>query len=69
MSSYLVRCTACGTDNRIPSEKEGLSGHCGNCRAKLAPLYYHPQQLTEKTFDNFIRDYKGAVLAEFWAPW
>lgn len=69
MPSYLVRCTACGTDNRIPSEKEGVAGHCGNCRARLAPLYYRPQQLTKRTFDDFIRNYKGPVLAEFWAPW
>lgn len=69
MSSYLVTCGACGTANRIPAEKEGVAGRCGNCRAALPPLYVHPRPLTEKTFDAFVRGYPGPVLAEFWAPW
>jgi thioredoxin 2 len=32
------------------------------------PMYYQPQQLNERTFDDFIKSYNGPVLAEFWAP-
>lgn len=32
-------------------------------------MYYRPQQLSERTFDNFVKSYGGPVLAEFWAPW
>jgi thioredoxin 2 len=32
-------------------------------------LYCRPQQLNERTFDPFIKGYRGPVLAEFWAPW
>ena len=69
MSSYLVKCPACGTANRIPAEREGVPGRCGNCRAALPALYFRPQQITDQSFDAFIAGYHGPVLAEFWAPW
>lgn len=69
MDSYQVRCRECGTTNRVPAEKQGISGNCGNCRSKLPALYWQPQELTEKSFDGFITRYDGPVLAEFWAPW
>ncbi len=69
MSSYIVTCIFCGTANRIPADKEGLTGHCGTCHKDLAPLYYRPKTLTDSTFDAFIKDYNGPVVAEFWAPW
>ena len=69
MSSYLVKCRSCGTSNRIPAAKEGISGHCGHCRAALPALYWQPQQVSDKNFDAFIAGYDGPVLAEFWAPW
>ncbi|HXE97126.1 MAG TPA: thioredoxin family protein [Dongiaceae bacterium] len=69
MPTYVVTCNFCGTANRIPAEKEGKSGRCGNCHKELPPMYYRPQQLNERTFDTFIKSYGGPVLAEFWAPW
>jgi thioredoxin 2 len=48
---------------------EGKKGHCGNCRTPLPPLYFRPQQLTNSSFEGFINNYPGPVLAEFWAPW
>lgn len=69
MSTYVVTCIFCGTANRIPTEKEGKHGRCGNCHKELPPLYYRPQQLAEGTFDTFIKGYSEPVLVEFWAPW
>ncbi len=69
MATYTVSCGFCGTKNRIPAEKEGKQGRCGNCHKELPPLYYRPHQLTSRTFDAFVNDYSGPVLAEFWAPW
>lgn len=69
MPTYVVTCGNCGTANRIPAEKEGRHGRCGNCRTELPPLFCRPQQLTESTFDAFIKSYGEPVLAEFWAPW
>jgi hypothetical protein len=69
MNSYIVTCSVCGTGNRVPAEMEGKKGHCGNCRTPLPPLYFRPQQLTNSSFEGFINNYPGPVLAEFWAPW
>jgi thioredoxin 2 len=68
MPSSIV-CPSCGAVNRIPEDKEGKKGRCGSCHAELPPLYSHPQQLTAGSFDNFVANYPGPVLAEFWAPW
>ena len=68
-ASYVVKCAGCGKGNRIPADKEGLRGRCGNCGQPLRPLYVRPQQLSDRTFDDFVRSYSGPVLAEFWAPW
>jgi thioredoxin 2 len=67
--SYLVRCSACGTANRVPAASEGKAGKCGNCHAALPPLYIQPVTLTDRSFDSFVAGYPGQVLAEFWAPW
>ena len=68
-NSYLVRCPACGTANRVPAAKEGAAGRCGNCGATLPPLYTHPIPLSDRGFDEFVNAYPGPILAEFWAPW
>jgi len=69
MASFLVKCRSCGASNRIPAEREGASGRCGNCRSALPALYWQPRQVTENGFDDFVAGYHGPVLAEFWAPW
>ncbi len=66
---YLIHCPACGTANRVPKEREGLQGKCGNCHVALPPLYSRPLVLDEGSFDPFVNTYPGPVLAEFWAPW
>ena len=69
MASYIVTCSSCGAANRIPAEKQGKMGRCGRCRASLLPMYYQPQQLTDRSYDDFVGRYSGPVLVEFWAPW
>lgn len=68
MTTYKVTCGSCGTINRIPADKQGRVGRCGTCRNALLPMYHEPQQLNERTFDNFIKGYDGPILAEFWSP-
>ncbi len=69
MSSYIITCPSCGISNRIQTDKEGKTGNCGSCHAAIPQLYSHPQQLTTTSFDSFVANYSGPVLAEFWAPW
>ena len=65
----VVTCPACGTGNRIPADKEGRHGRCGNGQAALPAIFRTPQSLDSGNFDAFIAGYPGPVLAEFWAPW
>lgn len=69
MTFHIVICPSCGTGNRVPADKTGKAGFCGNCQASLPPLYTRPQLLTGSTFDSFVATYPGPILAEFWAPW
>ena len=69
MPAYLVKCSSCGTINRIPADKEGERGRCGKCGSTLPALYYQPQPLTDRTFNDLAGAYNGPILAEFWAPW
>ena len=68
-ATYLIRCPACGTDNRVPASTAGRAGSCGSCHAPLPPLHLSPLALTDRSFDDFVRNYPGPILAEFWAPW
>jgi len=68
-ATYLIPCPACGTDNRVPAESEGRAGKCGTCHAALPALYTRPVPLNDRTFDSFMQNYPGPVVAEFWAPW
>jgi thioredoxin 2 len=67
--TYLIHCPACGVANRVPAASEGRTGKCGSCRAALPSLYTRPVALTDRSFDSFVENYPGPVLAEFWAPW
>lgn len=67
--SYIIRCPACGTANRVPAASEGQAGKCGSCRGALPPLHTRPVALTDRSFDSFMASYPGPVLVEFWAPW
>jgi len=67
--SYIITCPSCGTANRIPADKEAVRGRCGSCKAALPPLYCHPREVSDRTFDAFVSSYPGPVLVEFWAPW
>lgn len=67
--SYLIRCPACSTANRVPASSEGRAGKCGNCHQPLPPLHTQPVELTDADFGRFMDRHRGLVLAEFWAPW
>lgn len=69
MATYLITCRSCGAANRIPAQRMGVAGNCGNCGSRLPALYLEPVPLTDQSFDDFVRGYPLPVLAEFWAPW
>jgi thioredoxin 2 len=64
-----MHCPSCGAANRIPAQKEGISGRCGACKTLLPALYTKPLTMDDARFDSFVANYGLPVLAEFWAPW
>lgn len=67
--TYLVRCPSCGSANRVSVAMAGAKGKCGSCHADLPVLYTEPLTLGEASFDDFLHNYPGPVLVEFWAGW
>ena len=67
MSSLLIACAACGTANRVPSERLGEDPKCGKCKAPL--LDGKPVALDETSFDRFLRNTEIPVVVDFWAAW
>jgi len=68
--SYIIRCRACGTGNRVPAEKiaTGAAPICGRCRARLLDQK-QPITVTDDTFSSDVEGFPLPVLVDAWAPW
>ena len=66
----LVRCGACGAQNRVPREKlaEGRQPVCGQCKALLV-IGGRPVTVTDATFSAEVERSPVPVLIDCWAPW
>ncbi len=62
-----VVCAHCGAANRVPRERVSEDPKCGKCKTAL--LAGEPVELTEASFDSFIRRNDLPVVVDFWAPW
>lgn len=72
MENYIIRCTACGTKNKIPKDKAGVAGKCGKCGALLNTddlLVAKPIVVTDIDFDDLVLKSPLPVLLDCWAPW
>lgn len=65
-----VRCTGCGTLNRIPEGRLGQKGRCGQCGAELpaAGKPAVPVDVTDRDFHDKVLNSPMPVLLEFWSP-
>jgi len=66
----MFKCASCGTLNRIPADKEGAKGKCGNCGASFV-AYNTPAKaldVGDSDFHTAVLDSPVPVLLEFWAP-
>jgi thioredoxin 2 len=62
-----IVCPACGSTNRVPTEKLGAGGKCGECHA---PLFAgKPVALDQTSFAKHVQHSDIPVLVDFWAPW
>ncbi len=62
-------CPACGQKNRIPFERLGETGRCGNCKGDLAPPSVPLEMDTAAQFDRIIGAAALPVVVDYWAPW
>jgi len=62
-----VACPHCDTINRVPADKLGAGGKCGNCGNPL--ITGRPIELTRENFTRHISRSDLPVLVDFWAPW
>jgi thioredoxin 2 len=66
----MLRCPACGAQNRVPVEKlkQGLKPVCGRCHTPL-PAEIHPITITDANFAEKVERSPVPVLLDMWAPW
>ena len=72
MNNVNIRCSACGTKNRIPSDKSGATAKCGKCSALLdiRDLFSErPLVVTDNNFSEKVLKSPIPVLLDCWAPW
>lgn len=71
MNSIIAQCTNCGAKNRIPQDRLNDRPICGKCHESLPsiPVYDHPVDITDQSFENEIIRHPGTVLLDCWAPW
>lgn len=65
--SLILPCSACGTLNRVPTDRMADVPVCSDCRERL--LGGHPAKLTSATFDRFVTRSDLPVVVDFWASW
>jgi thioredoxin 2 len=62
-----IACAACGATNRVPPARLAEEPRCGKCHEPL--LDVSPVELTDQSFDKFVRNNDLPVVVDFWADW
>lgn len=66
-----IRCTSCGTLNRVSRDKlaAGLTPKCGRCKQPLPNATAAPLVVTDATFATAVERASLPVLVDAWASW
>ncbi len=68
--SVIIKCSNCGTKNRVPQNKIKEKPICGKCKNPLSmKIYDRPIDITDKSFNDEVLNTTGPVLVDCWAPW
>jgi thioredoxin 2 len=70
--SFIVRCSACRTKNRIPADKMGMTARCGKCKAAVQTrdlMVGEPVIVTDASFEAQVLKSPLPVLLDCWAAW
>ena len=62
-----IVCLHCNALNRVPRERVGEGGNCGQCKQPLAVA--HPFDLTKADFDRHVAASGVQLVVDFWASW
>jgi thioredoxin 2 len=65
----IVRCSSCGTENRIPASRLGQKGRCGRCKTPLEPIDEPYAVMSSSEFGELVGQSPLPVLVDFWAAW
>jgi len=67
----IIRCSNCGTKNRVPQRRTKDRPICGRCKEPIPIGVYHdkPLVITDSTFDSEVLSSSVPVLVDCWAPW
>ncbi len=69
---YLLRCTICGTKNRIPRARVGQTAKCGRCGSDVLTDVLkngRPLMVSDRDFEDKVIKSPLPVLLLFWASW
>ena len=68
--AQLIRCPACGANNRVQGEllNQKLAPVCGRCKAPLV-AGSQPIAVTDASFPEMVEASPLPVLVDFWAAW
>ncbi|MBI5696520.1 MAG: thioredoxin fold domain-containing protein [Nitrospirae bacterium] len=67
-ASINLRCPSCGTLNRVPADRAGDAGRCGQCHAALPRAGGSPVDVTDADFGRTVEGSALPVMVEFWSP-
>lgn len=67
----ILRCTKCGTKNRVSKVRLGERPICGKCKEPLrvSGAESSPVDVNDQTFNHEVLSHDGPVLVDCWAPW
>jgi thioredoxin 2 len=68
-AGVIVKCVACGKQNRIAFGRVGAPARCGQCHVDLVALAAPVSVRTSGQFDALIDKSPLPVLVDFWAEW
>ena len=71
IDNIIIRCSSCGTKNRIPETRLNAGPVCGKCKTplKTGSRTETPVDISDQTFNSEVLGYNGPVLMDCWAPW
>jgi thioredoxin 2 len=67
VSGQRVVCSACGTINRLPADKDSVAARCGSCGAGL--FAGKPVDVNAAMLERQIEKGTLPVVVDVWAPW